>query len=98
MGHLIGIKPSELDTVVFTIKTSCVTVVIPDDPAPTDVWDALESYRNEALETLGSNLTNNVWYFYWPVRFNGDKMAERVQFLLNRAGIKRLDDPDYYAP
>jgi hypothetical protein len=96
MGQLLQIKPSELDTVVYTIKTSCVTAVIPDG-IPGEAWAAIQELGAAALESLGSNLTNNVWYFYLPVRFNAVKQAARNQFLLNRAGIKRRDDPEYYA-
>lgn len=97
-GLIMGIKPSEIDCVVYTIKVSCVTVVVPDDPSPANVQEALRSYSNEALETFGSNLTNNVWYFYWPIRFNGNEQVDRGDFLLNRAGINKLRNPNYVAP
>lgn len=64
VGMFAGFVPSKLDTLVYTIKVSCQTVVIPDDPTPASVSEALQSYSNEALESFGSNLTNNVWFFY----------------------------------
>ena len=64
-----------------------MTIVVPDDPAPDGVSEALKSYSNEALETLGSNLSNNIWYFYMPVRYNGNLQAERTEYLLQRAAI-----------
>lgn len=94
MGQLIALKPTRLDTVMYTIKVSCVTAIVPDT-IPADTATALGDLAAGALETLGSNLTNNVWYFYLPVRYNWEKFNERSKFLLNRAGIKRRDDPEY---
>ena len=95
VGSFAEIKTSALDTMVITIKTSCITVVIPDaDPLPGSVAEL----GTLALETLGSNLTNNIWYFYLPVRFDARNPVKRIEFLLNRAGINKIDNPSYYAP
>lgn len=96
MGQLLRLKPTRLDTVVFTIKTSVVTINVPD-PVPGETQLAMADLARSGLESFGSNLTNNVWYFYLPVRYNWEKFNERSQFLLNRAGINRRDDPYYYA-
>ena len=91
IGTFQEFKTSELDTVVFTIKVSAVTVVVPDEPFPDDVATGLADYTQIALETLGSNLSNNIWYFYLPVRYNGEIPGERIQYLLNRAAINQPD-------
>lgn len=96
MGQLLRLKPTALDTVVFTIKTSVVTVVVPD-AIPADAQERLSVLSQNALESFGSNLSNNVWYFYLPVRYNWEKFNERTQFLLNRSGINRIGNPDYVA-
>jgi len=92
IGSFMEVKTSALDTMVITIKTSCVTVVIPDaDPLPGSVAELGQL----ALETLGSNLTNNIWYFYLPVRYDGRIPAKRIEFLLNKAGINKIDNPNH---
>lgn len=92
VGSFMEVKTSSLDTMVITLKTSCVTVVIPDaDPLPGSVAELGQL----ALETLGSNLTNNVWYFYLPVRYDGRIPAKRIEFLLNKAGINKIDNPNH---
>ena len=40
-----------------------------------------------ALETFGSNLSNNIWYFYMPVVYNGDYLGDRIGELTSRGGI-----------
>jgi hypothetical protein len=57
-------------------------VLIPDDVAT-----GLVEYGKVGLETFASNLSNNIWYFYWPVRYNGDFVPDRIQFLLNRTAV-----------
>ena len=92
VGSFMEVKTSSLDTMVITIKTSCITVVIPDaDPLPGSVAEL----GTLALETLGSNLTNNIWYFYLPVRYDGRIPAKRIEFLLNKAGINKIDNPNH---
>ena len=88
-GVVMGVRPSALDTVVFTIKVSCTTIVVPD-PMPGETQLALADYQRAGLETFGSNLTNNVWYFYMPVRYNGIYTGDRAGRLIDRAGINRL--------
>lgn len=88
-GVVMGVRPSRLDTIVFTIKVSCTTIVVPD-PMPGETQLALEDYARAGLETFGSNLTNNVWYFYMPVRYNGIYTGDRAEWLINQAGINRL--------
>ena len=96
MGQMLTYKPSNLDTVVYTIKAAAEVLVVPDAmPGATQAW--WKDVSQNAAETYGAYLASNIWYFYLPVRFNGSKMAERIDFLLNRAGIKRRDDPNYVA-
>ena len=96
MGQMLTYKPSELDTVVYTIKAAAEVLVVPDVmPGATRAW--WKDVSQNAAETYGAYLASNIWYFYLPVRFNGTRMAERTEFLLNRAGIKRRDDPNYIA-
>ena len=96
MGQMLTYKPSNLDTVVYTIKAAAEVLVVPDVmPGATRAW--WKDVSQNAAETYGAYLASNIWYFYLPVRFNGSKMAERTEFLLNRAGIKRRDDPNYIA-
>jgi hypothetical protein len=92
VGSFMEIKTSSLDTMVITIKTSCITVVIPDGPP---LPGSVAELGQLALETLGSNITNNVWYFYLPVRYDGRIPAKRIEFLLNRAGINKIDNPNH---
>jgi len=94
-GLIMGFKPSKLDCIVYTIKVSCISVIVPDDPTPDSVKQALEFYSNEAVETLGANLFNNIWYFYWPIRFNGNPQGDRADYLLKRAGINKLSNSEY---
>jgi len=97
MGQMLTYKPSNLDTVVYTIKAAAEVLVVPDVmPGSTRAW--WKDVSQTAAETYGAYLASNIWYFYLPVRFNGSKMADRIDFLLNRAGIKRRDDPNYVAP
>ena len=96
MGQMLTYKPSQLDTVVYTIKAAAEVIVVPDVmPGATREW--WKDVSQNAAETYGAYLASNIWYFYLPVRFNGTKMADRIDFLLNRAGIKRRDDPNYVA-
>ena len=87
VGTIAEVKSSQLDTVVITLKVSCTSIVIPDEPFPDDVATGLLQYSAVAINTFGSNLTNNFWYFYWPVRYNGDFVPDRIQFLLNRTAV-----------
>ena len=96
MGQMLTYRPSNLDTVVYTIKAAAEVIVVPDAmPGATHTW--WKSASQNAAETYGAYLASNIWYFYLPVRYNGSKMADRTKFLLNRAGIKRRDDPYYIA-
>jgi hypothetical protein len=92
IGSFTEIKTSSLDTMVITIKTSAITVVIPDGPP---IPGSVAELGQLALETLGSNITNNIWYFYLPVRYDGRIPAKRIEFLLNKAGINKIDDPNH---
>ena len=94
---LVSFRPSRMDTIVLTIKVSCITVVIPD-PVPGETALALADYARAGLETFGSNLTNNIWYFYWPVRYNGDIPSQRFDNFLARAGINKLSNEFYRPP
>ena len=76
---------------------SCQTIVVPDT-IPADAQEFLDDATAGARENLGNNLTNNVWYFYWPVRLDMDHSGERLQYFLQRQGINKLDDPNYYPP
>lgn len=87
VGTIAEVKSSQLDTVVITLKVSCTTVIIPDVLIPDDVATGLVEYGKVGLETFASNLSNNIWYFYWPVRYNGDFVPDRIQFLLNRTAV-----------
>jgi hypothetical protein len=95
VGSFLELKSSRLDTIVITIKVSCQTIVIPDDPIPADSWATLSTYGAVALETLGSNLSNNIWYFYLPVRYDGRYLGDRYEYLLGRAGINKIDNENY---
>ena len=89
-GMIAEVKTSEMDCVVYTIKVACTTIVVPDALTGPD-----EVVRQElgaaALETFASNLSNNIWYFYLPVRYNGEIPNERIQFLYEQAGINNVD-------
>jgi hypothetical protein len=94
---LVSFLPSKMDTIVLTIKVSCVTINVPD-PVPGETQLTLDDYARSGLETFGSNLTNNIWYFYWPVRYNGDLPSQRFDNLLARAGINKLSNEFYRPP
>jgi len=89
VGIFQEIKSSELDTVVITLKVSCDTIILPDVLIPDDVVTGLVEYGKIGLETFGSYLSNNIWYFYWPVRYNGQFAGDRAEFLLNRAAVNQ---------
>lgn len=95
MGQLLEITPTLFDTVVYTIKVSCVTVTIQDPPDDVVLEAGLNGqdvtlgdYRLGLSDTLANNLLSNIWYFYWPVRFDARYAELRNEFLLNRAGIE----------
>jgi hypothetical protein len=94
---LIQLYPSKIDTICLTIKVSCQTIVVPDT-IPADAQEFLDDALAGARENLGNNLSNNVWYFYWPVRLDMDHSGERLNYFLQRQGINKLDDPNYYPP
>ena len=99
MGQMLQMKPSELDTVVYTIKTACSVIYLPeDDWWGSDINSETEKLAAYAATAYGAYLTNQIWYFYLPVRYNGKFAPERTEFLLNRAGLKRNSDPTYIAP
>lgn len=87
VGLFAGYKPTQLDTIVYTIKVSCVSIVLPEDPTSEAVAAALRPYSQEAAATFNANLLNDIWYFYMPVRYNGNLQAERTEYLLQRAAI-----------
>jgi hypothetical protein len=88
-GLIADIRQSEMDTVIYTIKVACTTIVVPDFITGPD-----EAVRAElaasAVQTFASNLTNNIWYFYLPVRYNGDIPAQRYEQYFSKAGINRV--------
>ena len=88
-GLIQDIKGSEMDTVVYTIKVACTTIIVPDAITGPDKA-TIDDLLSGALETLGSNLTNNIWYFYLPVRYNGDIPAQRYAEYFRKAGINRV--------
>ena len=88
-GLIQDIKQSEMDTVVYTIKVACTTVIVPDAITGPDKA-TIDDLLSGALETLGSNLSNNIWYFYLPVRYNGDIPAQRYAEYFRKAGINRV--------
>ena len=99
MGQMLQIKPSELDTVVYTIKTACQVIYLPeDDWWGSDINSETEKLAAYAATAYGAYLTNQIWYFYLPVRYSARFNPERTEFLLNRAGLKRNSDPNYIAP
>ena len=85
--------PSRLNTLCYTIKVSCTTGIVPDT-IPADTATALGDLAAGALETLGSNLSNNIWYFYMPVLYNGDYLGDRIDELTSRGGINNTDFED----
>ena len=108
MGQLLEIKPTAFDTVVYTIKVSCITAVI-EPPTPEEEQrlaaqpiggtdTTYGQYKLNISDTLSSNLLSNIWYFYWPVRYDGRYAEFRNEFLLNRAGIERATNPGLQPP
>ena len=85
--------PSKLNTLVYTIKVSCTSIIVPDT-IPGDTATALEDLAAGGLETFGSNLSNNIWYFYMPVVYNGDYMGDRIEELTSRGAINNTDIED----
>ena len=88
-GLIQDIRQSQMDTVIYTIKVACTTIVAPDFITGPD-----ELVRNSlaaaAIQSFASNLTNNIWYFYLPVRYNGDVPAKRYAEYFRKAGINRV--------
>ena len=88
-GLIQDIRQSQMDTVIYTIKVACTTIVAPDFITGPD-----ELVRNSlaaaAIQSFASNLTNNIWYFYLPVRYNGDVPAKRYAEYFKKAGINRV--------
>ena len=84
---------SRLNQVCFTIKVSCETIIVPDT-IPADTATALEDLAAGGRETFGSNLSNNIWYFYMPVVYNGDYLGDRIGELTSRGGINNTDFED----
>lgn len=108
MGQLLEIKPTAFDTVVYTIKVSCIVANI-DPPTPEEeqtlaaqpiggTSTTYNEYRLNIGDTLANNLLSNIWYFYWPVRYDGRYAEFRNEFLLNRAGIERATNPGFQPP
>ena len=85
--------PSRLNTLVYTIKVSCTSVIVPDT-IPEDTATALNDMSAGALEIFGANLTNEFWYFYMPVVYNGDYMGDRISELTSRGAINNTDIED----
>ena len=89
-GLVAEVKTSEMDCIVYTIKVACTTIVVPDTlTGPDEV--VRQELGSAALETFASNLSNNIWYFYLPVRYNGEIPNERIEYLLNQGGINNVD-------
>lgn len=89
-GLIQDIRTSEMDTVVYTIKVAATTVIVPDGTIADLDKATIDDLLVGALETLGSNLSNNLWYFYLPVRYNGDIPAKRYAEYFRKAGINRV--------
>lgn len=89
-GMIAEVKTSEMDAIVYTIKVACTTIVAPDFITGPDelVRDSLAA---AAIQTFASNLLNNIWYFYLPVRYNAEIPNERIQFLYEQAGINNVN-------
>ena len=89
-GMITEIRTSQLDCIVYTIKVACTTIVVPDTLTGPD-----EVVRQElaaaALESFASNLSNNIWYFYLPVRYSGEIPNQRIEYLLNNTAINRIN-------
>ena len=88
-GMIAEVKTSEMDAIVYTIKVACTTIIVPDAITGPDKA-TIDDLLSGALETLGSNLSNNIWYFYLPVRYNGDIPAQRYAEYFRKAGINRV--------
>ena len=84
------IRTSQMDCLVYTIKVACTTIVVPDALAGQDEITR-QAYAQAALESFGSNLSNNIWYFYLPVRYNGDIPNQRIEYLLYNTAINRIN-------
>ena len=88
-GLIADIRQSQMDTVIYTIKVACTTIVAPDFiTGPDDVVRV--ELAAAAVQTFASNLLNNIWYFYLPVRYNGDIPAQRYEQYFSKAGINRV--------
>lgn len=89
-GLVAEVKTSDMDCIVYTIKVACTTIVVPDVlTGPDEV--VRQELGSAALETFASNLSNNIWYFYLPVRYNGEIPNERIDYLLSQAAINNVD-------
>ena len=88
-GLIADIKGSEMDTVIYTIKVACTTIIVPDALTGEDEITR-QAYAQSAIEAFGSNLTNNIWYFYWPVRYNGEIPNQRYEQYFSKAGINNV--------
>ena len=89
-GLVAEVKTSDMDCIVYTIKVACTTIVVPDAlTGPDEV--VRQELGSAALETFASNLSNNIWYFYLPVRYNGEIPNERIDYLLSQAAINNVD-------
>lgn len=89
-GMITEIRTSQMDCLVYTIKVACTTIVVPDALTGQDEITR-QAYAQSALETFGSNLSNNIWYFYMPVRYNGGLPNRRIEYLLNNTAINRIN-------
>lgn len=101
-GAIVGYKPTKFRTLVYTIKVSCDTIAIPpqevlDNPVPIASEEGLIRLAEYGLNTLASNLSSNIWYFYMPVKYNHALVSSRTDYLFNIAGINKLNDPLYMA-
>lgn len=83
--------PSRLNQICYTIKVSCETIIVPDQPIDIETEEGLLELGQLGLETFGSNLTNNIWYFYMPVVYSGQYIGARVDELIERAGINNVN-------
>lgn len=88
-GLIADIKGSEMDTVIYTIKVACTTIIVPDALTGEDEITR-QAYAQSAIEAFGSNLSNNLWYFYWPVRYNGEIPNQRYEQYFSKAGINNV--------
>jgi len=85
--------PSKLNTLVYTIKVSCTSIIVPDT-IPADTATLIDDLAAGALETFGANLTNQFWYFYMPVVYNGDYLGDRIGELTSRGAINNTEFED----